>query len=189
MESHPDFHKIINEVINDRMTRREAARLLGSTEPNFSQYMKRHYPKHKPKPKKKKRKSSNTKAVVSSQGEEAALIVELSNKQNNEEWGTIGWKVMVQNLLTTLTTEDIDIHETIKLTRALTDLLKFQFSHNVPDVPREIIKIDEEQARKIIDEVMANHDEWCPYRNEFIKRKNTLQSKARFQSAEPSLVE
>ena len=191
MESHPEFQKIIEAVINNRMTGRVAAKKLGSTEPNFSQYMSRHYPKHKPKRKTKKRKTIGVPSTISSKEGEAVLTISLDDSQTSEEWGTAGWRLMVQNLISTISafTPEDDTHELVKLIRALTELLKFQFSHKVPDIPRETVKIDEEMAKEIIDKVMEDHDTWCKYRNDFIKRKDREQVKARLEPTKPSLME
>ena len=191
MESHPEFQKIIEAVINNRMTQRVAAKKLGSTEPNFSQYMSRHYPKHKPKHKSRKRKVIGVPSTISSKEGEAILTISLDDSQTSEEWGTAGWRLMVQNLISNIAafTIDDDTHELVKLIRALTELLKFQFSHKVPDIPRETVKIDEEMAKEILEKAMKDHDEWCPYRSEFIKRKDREQSKSRLEPSKPSLVE
>ena len=192
MESHPRFQEIIEAVINRQMTQRAASKKLGTSEQNFSQYMSNHYPKHKPKRKTKKSKTVGASSIISSKEGEAVLTISLDDSQSNEEWGTTGWRLMVQNLINTLATTpegDVDIHEQVKLIRALTELLKFQFSHNVPDIQQETVKIDEEMAQELIEKVMKDHDEWCPYRSDFIKDKDREQSKSRLESPKPSLVE
>lgn len=189
MESHPRFSEVIEAVINNQMTQREGAKILQSTEPNFSQYLSRHYPKHKPKAKKKPKKRKGSAFALDKEGE-AVITVELGKDQSNLEWGTIAWRKMIQNLVGTLMTEsNLGLHDTVKLSRALTDLLKFQFTHNVPDIPKETVDIDEKMAKEIIDKVMSDHDTWCPYRSEFLERKDKEQSKSRLESAEPPLVE
>lgn len=189
MESHPDFQKIIEAVINKRITGREASKRLGTTEPNFSQYMSRHYPKHKPTRKKRVKRKDPLAISIDKEGE-PVLNVQLSANQSNLEWGTVAWKKMTQNLVSTLTTEpNLDLNEQLKLSRTLMDLLKFQFSHNVPDIPQETVHLDEEMVKEIVDKVMADHDTWCKYRTEFIQRKDRSQSKSRLESPEPPLVE
>lgn len=189
MESHPDFQKIIEAVINNKMSQREACKILKTTEPNFSQYMSRHYPKHKPKKKRTSRARSESALSVDKEGE-AVITVQLGSEQSNLEWGTTAWRKMIQNLTTTLETEaNLDLHDQVKISRALIDLLKFQFTHNVPDIPKETVDIDENMAKEIVDKVMKDHDDWCPYRSEFLERKDREQSKARLESAKPSLVE
>jgi hypothetical protein len=172
------------------MTGREASKLLKTTEPNFSQYMSRHYPKHKPKRKSKKKAEVLPQIGLDKSGE-PVLNVQLGSKSTNLEIGTVAWKKMMLNLLSTLVTDEksLDFHEQIKLSRTLTDLLKFEFSHNVPDIPKETVQIDDKMAKELIDQVMKDHDTWCPYRSEFIDRKDKSQSQARMESAEPSLVE
>lgn len=189
MENHPDFQSIIEKVINNKMTGREAAKRLKTSEPNFSQYMSRHYPKHKPKHRRKKKERAVSSIILDKDGE-PTISVQLGASQSNEEWGTVAWKKMIQNLLTTLTTEpNLNLHEQVKLTRALTDLLKFQFSHIIPEVPQETVQIDESMAKEIIDQVMTDHDDWCPYRSQFIEGKDRKQSDSRLESAKPSLME
>lgn len=191
MEDHPDFKLIIEALINKRMSNKEAAKRLGSTEPNLSQYMGRHYPKHKPKRKQKDSlKIKDPQAVISSKDGEPSLTIQLEETDSNLEWGTVAWKKMLQNIITTLLTEpDLNINQQIKLIRAAADILKFQFSHTVPDIPRETVHIDDEMAKELVDEVIKDHESWCPYRNEFIKRKDRSQSKSRLELTKPSLME
>lgn len=171
------------------MTGREAAKLLKTTEPNFSQYMGRHYPKHTPK-RKRKSKAKELPAIGIDKEGEPVLNIQLEPTQSNLEWGTIAWKKMVQNMLTTLITDqELSFNQQMKLITTMTNLLKFEFSHNVPDIPKETVQIDDNMAKELIDQVMKDHDEWCPYRSEFIERKDRSQSKSRLESTKPSLME
>lgn len=189
MESLPDFQRIIEAVINHRMTGRAAAKKLKTSEPNFSQYMSRHYPKHKPK-RKKRAKEPDPRAIKVGKDGEPAITIQLNSSQSNAEWGTGAWRDILQNLTTTLTTEpDLELNDQLKIAKTLLDLLKFQFSHSVPEISKPQIEIDKRQEKRIIDQVLADHDEWCHYRNQAIARKDKAQSKARLEPAEPPPVE
>lgn len=189
MESHPDFNRIVEAVINKRMTGRAAAKKLHTSEPNFSQYMSRHYPKHKPK-RKRRAKEPDPRAIKVGKDGEPAITIELTSAQSNVEWGTSAWRDILQNLTTTLTTEpDLDLNDQLKIAKTLLDLLKFQFSHSVPDISKQTIEIDKKQEKRIIDQVLADHDEWCYYRNQAIERKDKTQDKARLEFAKPPPLE
>ena len=181
IELHPDSQRIIEAVINGRMTGRSAAKKFGTTEANFSQYMSRHYPKHKPK--ERKRKSQSIK-----RRDDPALLIRLTDSQSNEEWGSAAWKQNLQSLTMELQRDNLEVDERVKLSNVLIRQLQFQFEKKdlVPEYEEQEIKLDKKQSEEMIKRILDEHDEWCPFAREAIKETAKQQTKIRLLSKESS---
>lgn len=182
IELHPDISKIIERVSNGVTTKREAAKIVGTSEQNFNQWFNRRY-KHVPKDQKKPRRKRST---VPKKEQDPALLIRLVDSQSNEEWGSVAWKRMLQNLTQTLTDELLEVDDQVKVANTLLKLLQFQFKEKefVPEYEEKEFKLDKAQEEELLNRILKDHDEWCPYRREAVKEQDRKQVDVRFLSSE-----
>ena len=184
IELHPDISKIIAQVSNKIITKREAARIVGTSEQNFNQWFNRRY-KHVPKDKKKTRRK---RSITPKKEDEPALLIRLTGSQSNEEWGAAAWKNSLQSLTMDLQRDDLEVGERVQLTNTLMKLLQFQFKETelVPEYEEKEFKLDKAQEEELINRILKDHDEWCPYCREAVKEQTKRQADVRLLSSEPS---
>jgi len=184
---HPDGAKIAEMVYNKEMTQKRAAEILGCSIPNISLYMKKHFPKHTPDKSKRLKKKPPSPGPES---DEPVLVIKLASDATNLEWGSSAWKLMLQNLTQSLMDPHLIVEDQVKLMNALIKLLQFQFKEKdlIPEYKAQEIKLNESQANDIVEKILNDHDEWCPYRREAVKANADKQSKVRFLSPESSSV-
>jgi hypothetical protein len=159
------------------MTNREAARLFGTSEQNYSQWRNRHFPKHKPKQRREKKKDVSQ----AREKDKPSLVIRLDGSESNLEWGSAAWKASLQNLTSTLINEPLEIQDQISLAKTLLQLLMFQFKEKdlIPEYEEEEIRLDKEQEERIVKRILEDHDEWCHYRRADLEAKDKQQSKFR----------
>ena len=182
IELHPDISKIIAQVSNKIITKRAAAKIVGTSEQNFNQWYNRRY-KHVPKDKKKPRKK---RPVSPKDAAEPALLIRLAGDQTNEEWGAAAWKNNLQSLTLELQRDDLEVEGRVKLSNTLIKLLSFQFKEKsiIPEYQEQELKLNKAQEEELVNRILKDHDEWCPYCREAVKEQTRKQADVRFLSSE-----
>ncbi len=202
-DKHPDGARLLEEIITGKVTKSQAAKILGCSKSNITQYMQRHQlqvqdnfsslstkkapldlTKSRPKSKSKQKSKSPTKA-----NEETPLnpLAEQTITLTDDQLKYLSpanLKTIQQSLLDKALNGEIELtmSEFTTLCREIRYNFELQLKYNLAEKKEEqIIKLDEEDVNKIFAD-MEEFCSVCPYHQEFIRRKNEEQTKARLAS-------
>lgn len=178
--NHPDGAKVLDLLLTKKITQEKAGKQLGCTKGNISRLLKKY--RHVPEP--EERKIEEEKGLIEKQLEELGLLqVQLDTRTPPEKYVAVAWQVILQGLMKIRDPKLLEPKDFIQISNLIVKMLQFQLKEDMyPDIEREEIKLPEDELNKIVEELMADHDNWCPYRKEFLTGKDKEQKQERLVS-------
>ena len=182
-ETHKKGVDTWKRLLNKLITQKEASEILGTTQANISQI----YSKYKKSilstpenPKKiKQEKKKQIKKTVETIKEQKEMILTLSQADDLDIINSVIWRSLLEGL-NKLIERNLDLDDFLKVTKELRYFMQFHFKNQVPEIPKEAIKIDPESEKQLIEkmELICND---CAFRRSEIKEHNDQQEAARTQ--------
>lgn len=184
---HPEGMKILEQLINKEIKQVDAARKLGCTSANISIYLR----DHNLRPTREERKPQHEPTTAENLVEQLAAMEEFSvpidGKTPSNLTAAAGWQTTLKKGLAMMIAGNLDADGFVKLANVLMRMMQFSFKYPVPDIPQELVKIDEETEARLIKALGAFCDQ-CPYLKAFNARKAIEQSKFRLEPEQSASV-
>jgi len=176
---HPEGEEILTKVLNKQMTQTEAARKLGCSGANISNYLKNRNLRPTLAQKRSTRGPSTTERMIETLESMGELNVTIDKETPMNMIGAVGWRSIQQGLLM-MSQGELDPEQYVRIGNTLIRMFEFQFRNRVPDIPATQVSIDKETEDRLIQR-LDEFCEQCPYHRNFHERKAREQDKFRLE--------
>lgn len=197
-DKHPNGEEIMLLLLNDQITKAEAARRLGCSRANVSTWNTRHGDAMKRKyglldphtlplppapagaavPIVTPDLNGITKQVLDK--EIPSITVDINDNTPLEQIGAHAWRMLLLALINKLKKGETSINEEIQISREVRHFLQFQFTKEVPDISDPLIQLNPEQLKELETNMVTMCDN-CEYRKGYVEYQAREQEAARVE--------
>jgi hypothetical protein len=181
---HPDGEEILTKVLNKQMKQTEAARLLGCSGANVSNYLKKRNLRPTLDQKRSTRGPSTSDQLLDGLESLGEMNLRIDTDTSMNMLGAVGWRAILQGMLK-MTQDNLEPEQYVRLGNTLIRMFEFQFRNRVPEIPASTVKIDRETEDRLIQR-LDEFCEQCPYHRNFHERKARKQDKFRLEPRQSS---
>ena len=197
-DKHPNGEEIMLKFLNGLLNQTETAKKLGCSRANISTWEKRHGEAMK---RKYGLLDPHTLPLPQSQAEPAVPTVapelngitkqvldkeipsitgDIDNDTPLDQIGAHAWRMLLLGLINKLKKGETSTNEEIQISREVRHFLEFQFTKEVPDISKQLIKLDPEQLKELETNMVTMCDQ-CEYRKGYVEYQAREQEAARVE--------